>query len=198
MPELTRRRFGQGLVGAGTSVLSQAPASRQSDKRRPPNIFVICSDEHNAKIMGWNGHPLARTPNLDRLAARGVGFTNAYCGSPVCVPLRASLMTGMFPSDVASYCNSTPFNGRVPTWGNRLRDKGYFCWATGKLDLVEGKDYGFEEFKTDHLHSSEPDITSLFRRPLCYRVDKRPQIKGEFKVRTRGDAAVAQHTLDFI
>ena len=108
------------------------------------------------------------------------------------------MMTGMFPSDLESYCNSTPFDGRIPTWGNRLRDQGYFCWATGKLDLVEGKDYGFEEFHTDHLHSSEPDITSLFRRPLCYRVDKRHQVKGEFKVRTRGDDKVVRETLDFI
>jgi choline-sulfatase len=191
MSHLTRRRFGQSIVtGVGASALQIRAAAAGRDSR-PPNILFICSDEHNARIA-------AETPNLDRLAARGVTYGNAYCGSPVCVPARASLMTGMFPSDVASYCNSTPFDGRVPTWANRLRDSGYSCWATGKLDLVEGKDYGFEEFHTDHLHSYAPDITSLFRRPLCYRVDKRPQVKGEFKARVRDDDKVVREALEFI
>jgi choline-sulfatase len=190
MPELTRRGFTGSVVGAGI-------AAAQIDKR-PPNVFFICSDQHNGRIMGPSGHPLAKTPNLDRLAAQGVTFTNAYCGSPVCVPARAALMTGMFPSDVGSYCNSTPFDGRVPTWANRLKDRGYHCWATGKLDLSEGKDYGFVEFKTDHLHSSAPDITSLFRNPLCYRVDKQSQFKGEFRARTRGDEQVVRDTLRFV
>jgi len=187
--EITRRGFGQGLLGA---------AAQRAGRRRPPNIFFICSDSHNGKVLGRYGYPGAHTPNLDRLAAQGVTFRNAYCGSPVCVPSRASMMTGMFPSDVDSYCNSTPFDGRAPTWGNRLLDKGYFCRAAGKLDFAEGKDYGFEEVQTSHLHSSAPDITSLFRRPLCYRVDKRRQIRGEFKVRTRGDDEVVNQTLRYL
>jgi len=194
MGEITRRTFGQGLAGAA----ALANTAQRSATARPPNLFLVCSDSHNGRITSWNGNPLVRTPNLDRLAATGVTFTNAYCGGPVCVPSRASMMTGMFPSDVGSYCNSTPFDGRAPTWGNRLRDQGYFCWATGKLDLAEGKDYGFQEFRTDHLHSSAPDITSLFRRPLCYRVDKRHQIGGEFKKRTRGDDQVVRDTLELL
>jgi len=173
-------------------------AAAQTDRKTAPNILFICSDQHSGRVMGPSGHPLAKTPNLDRLAAKGVTFTNAYCGNPVCVPARASMMTGMFPSDVGSYCNSTPFDGRVPTWANRLRDHGYQCWATGKLDLSERKDYGFVEFKTDHLHSSAPDITSLFRNPLCYRVDKQSQFKGEFKTRTRGDEQVVRDTVQFV
>ena len=166
MAGITRRQFGKGIAAGAGAVLSKPGSARQMDNRKdPPNIVFICSDEHKGKVMGWNGYPLVQTPNLDRLAARGVSFNNAYCLSPVCVPSRAGLMTGMFPSDVASYCNSTPFDGRVPTWGNRLRDRGYHCWATGKLDLVAGKDYGFQEVRTSHEHSSSPDITSLFRRP---------------------------------
>jgi choline-sulfatase len=194
MREITRRTFGRGLAVAAAA----AHAAPQSGRRsRPPNLFFISSDSHNGRITSWNGHPLVRTPNLDRLAASGVTFTNTYCCGPVCVPSRASLMTGMFPSDVGSCCNSTPFDGHTLTWANRLRDNGYFCWATGKLDLTAGKDYGFQESRTDHLHSSVPDITSLFRRPLCYRVDKRHQIRGEFRHRTRGDDQVVRHALDF-
>jgi hypothetical protein len=73
----------------------------------------------------------------------------------------------MFPSDVASYCNSTPFRNPVPSWGNRLHDAGYDCSAAGKLDLTEGTDYGFREVHTQHGHSVHADITSLLRAPLC-------------------------------
>jgi len=190
MPELTRRGFGQSVAAAGVS-------SAWAAQNKRPNIVFICSDQHNARFMGPGGHPLAQTPNLDRLASSGVTFTSTYCGNPVCVPARASMMTGMFPSDVGSYCNSTPFDGRVPTWANLLRDQGYYCWATGKLDLSEGRDYGFVESKTDHLHSSAPDVTSLFRRPLCYRVDKLNQFKGEFRIRTRGDEQLVQDAVTF-
>ena len=51
-----------------------------------PNILYICSDQHGYRFTGYGGHPLVQTPNLDRLAERGVVFRNAYCGSPVCVP----------------------------------------------------------------------------------------------------------------
>ena len=61
---------------------------------RPPNILVIMSDEHAPQFSGFGGHPLVRTPHLDRLAARGVMFSNTYCASPLCTPSRMSFMTG--------------------------------------------------------------------------------------------------------
>lgn len=132
-------------------------------------------------MLGCNGNSEVRTPNLDLLARRGVNFPNAYCVSPVCVPSRASLMTGMFASDVGSYCNSTPFNGvGVETWIERARGAGYNCQGTGKLDLTVGRDYGFDKGDLSHGHSVHPDITSLFRRPLCYRVDERKIANGSF------------------
>lgn len=126
--------------------------------------------------MGCSGHAVVRTPNLDRLAARGVLFKNTYCGSPVCCPSRASLMTGMFPHEVGVYNNATCFDGRATTWAERLRAGGYRCWATGKLDLCTCGDLGFEQVETDHGNYTEPDISGLFRRPLCFRVDSRRNI----------------------
>jgi choline-sulfatase len=58
-----------------------------------PNVVVILSDEHTAAAAGWAGHPQVRTPNLDRLAAEGTSFDSAYTNSPMCVPLRLSLMS---------------------------------------------------------------------------------------------------------
>jgi choline-sulfatase len=188
MPEISRRGFGAALIAAAGAPMLQSAADR-------PNILFICADEHGGPFLGSMGHPIVKTPNLDRLAAGGVQFRNAYCGSPVCVPARASMMSGMFPSDVASYCNSTPFRKPAPSWGNRLRDSGYACWATGKLDLTEGTDYGFEETGTQHGHSVNPDITSLLRAPMCYRASVRNDVNGSFsKAKPHDDNVLANAT----
>jgi choline-sulfatase len=196
MADLSRRTFSRTVMsGLGASVLSPA---WQSPGRRPPNIVFFCSDQHAGSVVGANGHPIVKTPNMDRLAALGVNFRSAYCGSPVCVPSRAGLMTGRFPSDVGSYCNSTPFDGRTPTWGHRLGQAGYQCWASGKLDLEQGVDYGFREVDTSHGHSRSPDITSLFRVPLCYRRDERRQADGDWRERRHHDADITDHALAFL
>ncbi len=174
----------------GTAALSAAPARR-------PNIVFICSDQHSGRVLGVNGHPIVRTPNLDRLAGMGVHFRNAYTGNPVCAPGRASMMTGQFASDVGSFCNSTPL-GRHPSWGNYLKQAGYRCRATGKLDLTGGVDYGFEEEDTSHGHAVGPDITSLFRSPVCFRRGEREVVDGEFKDRQDSDEDLAKDAIDFI
>ncbi|MBI3208182.1 MAG: sulfatase-like hydrolase/transferase [Candidatus Solibacter usitatus] len=187
--QLTRRAILQA------SAIPAALAQRGSSK---PNILFISSDQHSGPVTGANGHPVVKTPNLDKLAARGVNFRNSYCGSPVCVPGRAAMMTGMFASDVASYCNSTPFDGRVPTWGNRLRDAGYACWATGKMDLWKGKDFGFREDGTSHGHSQGPDITSLFRMPMAWRSSERKNADGSYHDRPSPDQPKAEKAIRFL
>ena len=62
--------------------------------RAKPNILLIMSDEHAPHFSSVYGHRLVRTPNLERLAAGGVTFDAAYCNSPICVPSRASFITG--------------------------------------------------------------------------------------------------------
>lgn len=149
--------------------------------------------------MGGPGEVVpVRTPNLKRLASMGVHFKNAYCVDPVCTPARASLMTGRFASDVGSYGNSSPFDGRVPTWGGYLRQAGYYCWATGKLDLSPKADMDFSQVYTSNGHYENPDITALFRRPMCYRVDERRQIDGKIKDRGGHDRRVLENGLGFL
>jgi choline-sulfatase len=183
-------------VAGGASQLPGQPAGNRNARR--PNILFVCSDQHTGSYMGCQGHPLVRTPNMDRLAARGTLFRNAYSNAPVCVPGRASLMTGRFASDVDSYSNSTCFAGGSPTWGNLLRDAGYHCWATGKLDLWPNMDFGFHEVDTEHGHATSPDITSLFRSPVGYRVDMRRSVDGAFTGRVHHDDERVRRTLDFL
>jgi len=132
-----------------------------------PNILIICTDQQNWWMNSFNGHPIVRTPNLERLAGRGANFRRCYSNSPVCVPARASLMSGRYPSDVEAYDNGAPFDGRVPTFANLARDQGYFCTTTGKLDLCSGKDYGMEGDELGHGHDVSPDVTAFFRNPIC-------------------------------
>ena len=75
----------------------------------PRNLLLIMSDEHNRRIMGCSGHPMIRTPNMDRLAARGVRFTDAYCNSPICVPSRASFATGRYVHQIRFWDNAFPY-----------------------------------------------------------------------------------------
>lgn len=175
-----------------------ADATGRGDSSTRPNILFICSDQHASWAVGASGHAIVKTPNLDRLAAAGTNFRNAYCGSPVCAPGRAGLMTGMFPSDVGSYCNSTPFDGHSETWGNRLQAAGYECWATGKMDLCKSDSIGFEEFETTHEHSINPDISSLFRSPLCWRAEERGYVNGSFNAGEHPDANTARNGTAFL
>jgi len=87
MSALTRREW---LAGAG----ALAGAARAAQKR--PNILFLMVDEMRWDAMGCEGHPLVRTPNLDRLARQGSRFANCYTVSPVCSPSRASVFTGRY------------------------------------------------------------------------------------------------------
>jgi choline-sulfatase len=163
-----------------------------------PNIVLICSDQHACRYTGYAGHPIVKTPNMDRIARNGVVFSNTYCGSPVCTPGRACLMTGMYPSDVGSYCNSTVWDGSHPTWGTRLNKAGYDCRATGKFDLNDDFDSGFVEINVKNGHCTRPDITSLFRSPPCYRIGERIAVDGQPRQNPHGDADKTRVALDFI
>lgn len=78
-------------------------ATSDSSAAEKPNVLLISIDDLNDWTGTLGGHPNALTPNLDRLAKRGVNFTNAHCQSPVCTPSRASLMRSKLPSSTRLY-----------------------------------------------------------------------------------------------
>lgn len=75
----------------------------QSGRADPPNVLFIAIDDLNDWVGCLGGHPDAKTPNIDALAARGTLFTNAHCQAPICGPSRASLFTGLRPSTSGIY-----------------------------------------------------------------------------------------------
>ena len=163
-----------------------------------PNILFICTDQQHWQKNGFNGHPLVHTPNLDRLASVGANFRTCYSNSPVCAPARAALFTGRFASDVGAYDNAAPFDGRAPTFGTLAREQGYHCFATGKLDFLENTDYGFIEDGTSHGHDRNPDITALFRNPLCQRPGYANAANGRLREGPPGDARTVARGCRFL
>lgn len=106
----------------------------------PKNLLFIMSDEHNKEMTGCYGHPVVKTPNIDKLASNGVRFESAYCNSPICVPSRASMATGRYPHQIESWDNAHPYDGTIPSWGHRLTEQGYKVTTIGKLHFRNDED----------------------------------------------------------
>ncbi len=94
------------------------------------------SDEHDPAVMGCAGHPLARTPNLDRLAAAGTRFDSAYCNSPICGPSRMSFLTGKYSHQLGVWDNGAPLPAEAPTFGHYFTAAGYETVLCGRSHLV--------------------------------------------------------------
>ena len=125
-----------------------------------PNILFIGVDDLNDWIGCLNGHPQARTPNIDRLAKRGVLFTNAHCAAPACNPSRAAVFSGLMPERTGVWSNdsqkiekASPKTILLPHF---FRSEGYQTLGTGKL--LHGKTTGFfdESFQVNQRWSPFP------------------------------------------
>lgn len=121
---------------------------------KKPNVLFLMSDQHTSRLMGCAGASFVRTPNLDRLAAQGVRFSNAYCAHPHCVPSRASLMTGLQTHHIPCFAHPAPFPSEFPTWAHLLRSAGYQTRLNGKMHFI-GPDglHGFHEKVNEGEHA---------------------------------------------
>jgi arylsulfatase A-like enzyme len=128
------------------SLLAGVSFGAQDEPTRRPNILFLLADEMRADCLGVAGHAMVKTPNLDRLAQRGVRFTHAYAASPVCSPDRAVLFTGRYP-----HVNGVELNGQKFAEGEvalpqLLRRHGYATAMSGKLHLHHTPDWFDEEW----------------------------------------------------
>lgn len=97
-------------------------------------LFIIC-DDLNCDL-GSYGHPQVKTPNIDKLAARGVRFANAHCQFALCGPSRASFMTGLYPDQTLIHRNAVYIREHTPkvvTMSEHFRNNGYFATRIGKI-----------------------------------------------------------------
>ena len=128
----TTRRAALGRLGAG-AVLLAVPGA-QAAPRRPNILWISCED--TSQTLGCYGDPLARTPNLDRLATQGVRYTHAFSIFGVCAPSRSSIITGLHPDALGS-CHMRSritLPAGVRCWPEYLRRAGYWCTNNVKTD----------------------------------------------------------------
>ncbi|MCA9073534.1 MAG: sulfatase [Planctomycetaceae bacterium] len=113
-----------------------------------PNVLFIAVDDLNHWVGYTGRNPQAKTPNIDRLASRGVTFTRAYCAVPACNPSRAALMSGMRASTTGCYHNQDFWTRYIPegkTIAATFKQAGYSTWGMGKI------------FHSDSFYESEWD-----------------------------------------
>ncbi|GAB5436333.1 sulfatase-like hydrolase/transferase [Falsiruegeria mediterranea] len=150
------------------------------------NMIVLMSDEHASNIMGCAGHPFIKTPNLDRLAARGTRFDSAYTNAPICVPARASFATGKYGHQTGHWDNATPYTGDPKSWGHYLQQNGNPVGSIGKLHYRNASDPGGLDFQQIpmHLVNGVGDVLGCVREPMPRR----------WKARDLADSAGAGET----
>jgi len=128
------------------------------------NVLFIISDQHRYDHMSCSGNTVLHTPNLDRLSSEGVHFTNAFCTNPMCMPNRATLLTGLYPNVHGIRSNGMNLSEDIPTITQTLVHKGWHTAAFGKLH----HQFNVAPYKT-HYRSAE-----LFQDWVFPKDDGRP------------------------
>lgn len=171
----TRRDFlkAAGLGAASLAIPGLARRADGAGKARPPNIIFILADDLGYGDLGCYGQKEIKTPNIDKMAAEGIRFTNHYAGSTVCAPSRSCLMTGQHTGHTTVRGNSGKDGRRVSlrnedvTVAEVLKQAGYATGGIGKWGLGEtgttgvpnnqGFDYWFGYLNQRHAHNYYPE-----------------------------------------
>ena len=134
-------------------VAATAATAAQAVPQRP-NIIYIMTDQQAAQAVGYAGNPDVKTPNIDRLAERGVRFSNAYCAFPLSGPSRSAMFTGYNPGAVGLRINGTPLNDtlRENTLGQMMSDGGYETAYAGKWHVHTNPLPAKHAFGFERLH----------------------------------------------
>ncbi len=107
----------------------------QAEDNKQPNVLFIIADDLTANALGCYGNPVCQTPNLDRLAAKGIRFTRAFCNATYCGPSRASFLSGYYPhaTGVLGYTSPRPAIGNRETWPQHFKNAGYYTARVSKI-----------------------------------------------------------------
>lgn len=137
-----------------------------------PNVVLFIADDISDEDLGCYGHPAVKTPNIDRLAAHGLRFTNAYLTTSSCSPSRCSLITGRYPHNTGAPELHTRLPDSQIRFPELLRKNGYYTALSGKNHMFGNKDRAFDLISSGKGPGKEEDWVEL--------VQKRPQDKPFF------------------
>jgi len=138
-----------------------------SAKDDRPNIVLILCDDHRYDTLGFMGHPFIETPHMDRLAAEGVHFENAFVTTSLCSPSRASILTGMYAHRHGVIDNYNPVREDLLFFPQLLQQEGYETAFIGKWHMGGNKDEpqrGFDHwvsFKGQGVYWTDPSKSSV-------------------------------------
>lgn len=149
MAKITRRDFVKtgaavtaGALGPVSSFATEPPNTPRAGK--PKNVLILMSDQHTPSAFGFKGDSVARTPNLDQLAGTSVSFDQAYCTFPLCLPSRASFLTGLYPQHHGALTNQSAWPYEHKTLAHSFHDAGYMTSLIGKMHFIDGQTHGFD------------------------------------------------------
>jgi len=191
MFQQTRREFLKTTgLAAGTLLMTQLVFGRSKPSGKP-NILVIMSDEHNASVLGCCGNDIVQTPNLDRLARRGVTFDSCYCNSPLCVPSRLSFTSGKYASRVSAWNNNCWLPAAdYPSLPHAMNTAGYESILCGKMHYDKTRRYGFREI--GNMNTSGKYGTGSRRK--ADDLEPKPSLSNRFdEFRTAKDSGIMTH-----
>ncbi|NIP24837.1 MAG: sulfatase-like hydrolase/transferase [Phycisphaerae bacterium] len=133
---MNRRQFLRFISGSAAALMLSGVSLKAEEKKsqRPNILWVSCED--TSPDLGCYGDKYAVTPNIDKLAAAGVRYTNAYAHAGVCAPARSGIITGMYPTTIGTHhmrCQGVP-PAHVKCFTEYLRAAGYYCTNNSKTD----------------------------------------------------------------
>lgn len=182
------------------------PGAWMSAAGSRPNFVIIMADQQSPHVLGHAGDPVVRTPNLDKLAARGVRFAANYCGSPLCVPSRMTFLTSRHCSGIEVWSNGCVLDSETPTFPAALAAAGYETVLAGRMHFT-GPDqrHGFTRRTIGDV--SQPLQTAKGKHPLLGMIPRETTGQSKGAIETAGagktsymayDDAVTRSACDFL
>lgn len=137
--------------------------------KKKPNILFILSDQHSPHVIGCENNNIINTPNLDKLAKEGAYFTNTYCQNPLCVPSRASLLTGKYSKSIGIYDNMHIMQSNSQTLPSVFGEQGYKTCLIGKAHFNGEQFHGYQQRPYGDLYGQghQPDP----KREECFGIN---------------------------
>lgn len=150
------------LAVTAVFMISGCAGNKKETAPEHPNVLILFSDQHNKKVMGFEGHPDVITPNLDQLASESIVFDRAYCATGICAPSRAAMLTGIHSRTLGLLTNSerTSVMKEVVSMATIFKQNGYNTYAFGKRHTHDAIDAGWYVKKSHLCGESEEGYIS--------------------------------------